>query len=36
MDVVNAIKGVSTTFRAGHQDVPSENIVITSAEVVEG
>lgn len=34
MDVVNTIKGVSTTYRAGHQDVPSENIVITKAEVV--
>jgi len=35
MDVVNEIKGVSTTFRAGHQDVPADPIVITSAEVVE-
>jgi peptidyl-prolyl cis-trans isomerase B (cyclophilin B) len=34
MDVVNKIKGVSTTFRAGHQDVPVEPVVISSAEVV--
>jgi peptidyl-prolyl cis-trans isomerase B (cyclophilin B) len=35
MDVVNEIKGRPTTTRAGHQDVPEENIVIESAEVVE-
>ncbi len=35
MDVVEKIKGVSTTSRAGHQDVPAEDVIITSAEVVE-
>jgi peptidyl-prolyl cis-trans isomerase B (cyclophilin B) len=35
MDVVNKIKGVSTGSRAGHQDVPVENVVIEKAEVVE-
>jgi peptidyl-prolyl cis-trans isomerase B (cyclophilin B) len=35
MDVVNKIKGVSTTMRAGHQDVPAEDVIIESAEVAE-
>lgn len=35
MDVVNAIKGVATTSKAGHQDVPSEDVVIEKAEIVE-
>lgn len=35
MDVVNKIKGASTTMRAGHQDVPVDDIIIESAEVVE-
>lgn len=35
MDVVNKIKKVSTTLRAGHQDVPVEDIIIESAQVVE-
>lgn len=34
MDVVNKIKAAKTTFRAGHQDVPVEDIVIESAELV--
>ena len=34
MDVVNEIKGVSTTFRMGHQDVPAEDVVIQKAEVL--
>ncbi|SEQ70434.1 peptidyl-prolyl cis-trans isomerase B (cyclophilin B) [Amphritea atlantica] len=34
MDVVDKIKGVSTTFRGGHQDVPAEDVIINSAEVV--
>jgi peptidyl-prolyl cis-trans isomerase B (cyclophilin B) len=34
MDVVNKIKEVATTSRAGHQDVPVEDVVIESAEVV--
>lgn len=36
MDVVNKIKEVATTMRAGHQDVPAEDVVIESAEVIEG
>lgn len=35
MDIVNKIKGVKTTFRAGHQDVPVEDVVIESAEILE-
>ncbi|BFM48128.1 peptidylprolyl isomerase [Marinomonas sp. THO17] len=34
MDVVNKIKEVSTTIKAGHQDVPVEDVVIESAELV--
>ena len=32
MDVVNKIKAVSTTMKAGHQDVPAEDVVIEKAE----
>ncbi|MCW7553082.1 peptidylprolyl isomerase [Endozoicomonas gorgoniicola] len=32
--VVDKIKGAKTTFRAGHQDVPVEDVVIESAELV--
>ncbi len=35
MDVVEKIKAVATTSRAGHQDVPVDDVVITSAEVVD-
>jgi len=35
MDVVNKIKAVKTTMRAGHQDVPADDVVIESAEVIE-
>lgn len=35
IDVVNKIKAVSTTMRAGHQDVPVEDVVIESARVQE-
>ena len=35
MDVVNQIKGVETTFKNGHQDVPAEDIVIEKAVVAE-
>ncbi len=35
MDVVEDIEAVDTTMRGGHQDVPAENVVIISAEVVE-
>lgn len=34
MDVVNTIKGVSTTNRAGHQDVPADDVIIEKAEIV--
>ena len=34
MDVVNQIKGVSTTQHAGHHDVPVEEVVIQQAEVI--
>ncbi|MET4694263.1 peptidylprolyl isomerase [Endozoicomonas lisbonensis] len=32
--IVDKIKGAKTTFRAGHQDVPVEDVVIESAELV--
>ena len=35
MDVVNKIKGVATTMRSGHQDVPAEDVIIEKAEIVE-
>ena len=35
MDVVNQIKAVPTTSRAGHQDVPADDIVIEKAETIE-
>ena len=35
MDVVEKIKTVETTNRAGHSDVPAEPIVIESAEIAE-
>lgn len=35
MDVVNAIKEVKTTSRAGHQDVPVDDVIIEKAEIVE-
>lgn len=35
MDVVDAIKGVSTTTRGFHQDVPAEDVVIESVDVSE-
>jgi len=34
MDVVNQIKGVSTTMRMGHQDVPVDDVIIESASVL--
>jgi peptidyl-prolyl cis-trans isomerase B (cyclophilin B) len=33
MDVVNKIKGVATTTKAGHQDVPVQEVVIEKAEL---
>ena len=35
MEIVNQIKAVKTTFRAGHQDVPVEDVVIESVAVLE-
>ena len=35
IEVVDQLRGVATTTRAGHQDVPAEDVVITRAEVVE-
>ncbi|WP_372964571.1 peptidylprolyl isomerase [Marinobacter sp.] len=35
METVNKIRATRTTMRAGHQDVPAEDIVIVKAEVVE-
>jgi peptidyl-prolyl cis-trans isomerase B (cyclophilin B) len=35
MDVVEKIKKVDTTYKAGHQDVPVDNVVIESATIVE-
>ena len=35
MDVIEKIKGVETTNRAGHSDVPVEPVVIEKAEISE-
>lgn len=35
MDVVEKIKGVQTTMRGGHQDVPKDDVIIERAEVIE-
>jgi len=35
MDVVNAIRAVATASKGPHQDVPTENVIIISASVVE-
>ena len=34
MDTVNAIKGVGTGSRHGHQDVPREDVYIERAEIL--
>ncbi|WP_296271461.1 peptidylprolyl isomerase [Pseudomonas sp. UBA6323] len=34
MGVVEKIKGVSTTMKAGHQDVPVDDVIIEKAEIV--
>jgi len=34
-DVVDQIKSVPTTFRSGHQDVPTEDVVIEKATITE-
>ncbi len=35
MDVVEKIKNVPTTMASGHQDVPVDDVVIESAEIIE-
>lgn len=35
MDIVNKIKGLPTTSRRGHQDVPVDDVIIESATVIE-
>jgi peptidyl-prolyl cis-trans isomerase B (cyclophilin B) len=35
-EVIDQLRSVATTSRAGHQDVPVEDVVITRADVVEG
>lgn len=35
MDVVDAIKGVETETSGGHQDVPVDDVIIESVEVIE-
>jgi peptidyl-prolyl cis-trans isomerase B (cyclophilin B) len=35
LDVVEKIKGVSTTMKAGHQDVPVDDVIIEKAEIIE-
>lgn len=35
MDVVDAIKKVATTHRAGHGDVPVDDVIIESAQLLE-
>jgi peptidyl-prolyl cis-trans isomerase B (cyclophilin B) len=35
MDIVDKIKTVATTQRAGHQDVPSDDVVIEKTIVEE-
>ena len=34
MDVVNKIKGLKTAMKAGHQDVPAEEVIIENASIV--
>ncbi|MEN5093564.1 peptidylprolyl isomerase [Pseudomonas protegens] len=34
-EVVDKIKGVATTMKSGHQDVPAEDVIIEKAEIVE-
>ncbi len=35
LEVVDKIKAVATTMKAGHQDVPVDDVVIEKAEIVE-
>ncbi|VVN65452.1 Peptidyl-prolyl cis-trans isomerase cyp18 [Pseudomonas fluorescens] len=34
-DVVDKIKGVATTSKAGHQDVPKDDVIVEKAEIIE-
>jgi peptidyl-prolyl cis-trans isomerase B (cyclophilin B) len=34
-DVVDKIKDVATTSKAGHQDVPKEDVIVEKAEIIE-
>jgi peptidyl-prolyl cis-trans isomerase B (cyclophilin B) len=34
MDVIDAIKAVETTHRAGHSDVPRDDVIINTASVI--
>ena len=34
-DVVDKIKGVATTMKSGHQDVPADDVIIEKAEIIE-
>lgn len=34
MDVVDAIKAVDTTHRAGHSDVPRDDVIINNASII--
>jgi peptidyl-prolyl cis-trans isomerase B (cyclophilin B) len=34
-DVVDKIEGVATTSKAGHQDVPADDVIIEKAEIIE-
>jgi len=34
LDVVDAIKAVETTHRAGHSDVPMDDVIIIQASIV--
>ena len=33
-EVVDKIKGVATTMKSGHQDVPAEDVIIEKAEII--
>lgn len=35
MDIIEKIKGVATTTRSGHQDVPVEDVIINTAEIID-
>ncbi|MCU1722843.1 MULTISPECIES: peptidylprolyl isomerase [unclassified Pseudomonas] len=34
-DIVDAIEGVATGSKSGHQDVPKEDVIIEKAEIIE-